>query len=83
MTGYKGFFLKGETLCFSTLPGLGTGLRDTMLLRSPGQIVFIEGRMNWESIGLLGMAEPECARGAEKCIFKGSGDGMLGEKDDL
>lgn len=58
-----GFFLKGEILCFDTLLDLETDLSadfvenvEVMLSASPGQIVFIEGRMNWESMGLLGMA---------------------------
>ena len=63
MTGYMGFFLKGDILCFDTLSDLETDLSadfvekgEVMLSASPGQIVFIEGRMNWESMGFLGMA---------------------------
>ena len=58
MTGYMGFFLIGDILgvyILSDLTGLGEDLV-AILLASPGQMVFIEGRMNWESMGFLGMA---------------------------
>ena len=57
-----GFFLIGDILGVGSLSDFEIGLADVLvekwviLLASPGQIVFIEGRMNWESIGFLGMA---------------------------
>ena len=51
VTGYRGFLLISETLCLAVL-----GENVSILGGSPGQIVFIEGRMNSESIRFLGVA---------------------------
>jgi len=87
VTGYKGFFLMGDILGEDSLFRLeALAEKVSILLASPGQIVFIEGRINSESIGFLVMAceiIEECAKGALKCNGVDTGDRMIGDKDDL
>lgn len=54
MTGYKGFLLINETLCIGLLAVFDE--KGSILEGSPGQIVFIEGRINSESIRFLEVA---------------------------